>query len=612
MRKASIWDKLKYKFDNRMSKGTGAMIQMLAVSTLAVAIIIGIALTLTGSGEDNFVFNVWDSLANIINAWMPSSEDGGILYILFTTAATLMGLFVTSVLIGIVSSAIEDKINELRVGNSKVIETGHIVVLGVAKGEYELIKQLILSFGKKKGVIVIADEYERDKYEESLFENVEVPSNVKLIYRNVDTASPVSLECLSIPEAGTVIVNHTENDKTVRALLAVGRLLDKYKDSKVSIVSSVTNELYMLPENLLGDKKIIMLKTDSIIAGIVANSLCQERIASVLMDIFNYEGSEFYVGKFEELKGLSFEELALKTRNAIAVGYVRNDKILINPSEDNIYGEGDKLIYLAENFDSIAFDGADGKDIETAGYTYIRPTLEKKITIIGINEKIDNVCREMDENITEAVIIPRNDNEAERAQKLLSGLKRNTKIEIKTEDVDDASVLERIGRESDHIVLLTDDDVSADDADFEVMMLLIRLRDIKKRMNLDFQITAEVQRESNRLLMKADDNTDFVVALNMAALTMAQVAVEPVLFDVFKELLSARGNEIHVKSACDFGMRDKTLSVFAIRKILLELNYIFVGYTDLNDNAAASIINPDNGEMIELTDNIKLIVIGND
>ena len=79
--------------------------------------------------------------------------------------------------------------------------------------------------------------------------------------------------------------------------------------------------------------------------------------------------------------------------------------------------------------------------------------------------------------------------------------------------------------------------------------LLLRLRDIRSRNHLRFNITAEMHRESNQSLVVSDDATDFVVASNLASLFLAQLAETPDLDALFSELLSNEGNELQLLKA---------------------------------------------------------------
>ena len=139
MKDYSIKDKLNYWLDKQMSKGTVSMIRLLSFAVVFVVLLVTLLFLILKLGDD-FVSTFWDSLANIINAWMPSSDDGHIGYIVLNTITAVVGLLFTSILIGVVSSAIEEKLQELRNGNSIVLEKDHTVILGYNTGEHDLLK----------------------------------------------------------------------------------------------------------------------------------------------------------------------------------------------------------------------------------------------------------------------------------------------------------------------------------------------------------------------------------------------------------------------------------------------------------------------------------------
>ena len=138
MKKHSLKKRFLYWFDNRMAEGSFALIRLLAVVTLVVILLIALLVfRLTYSEESSFLSSFWESLSTVINAWMPAFEDGdgSLAYLIPMSLAAIAGLFITSVLIGIVSSGIEEKITDLKRGHSEILEEDHIVVLGFYPGE---------------------------------------------------------------------------------------------------------------------------------------------------------------------------------------------------------------------------------------------------------------------------------------------------------------------------------------------------------------------------------------------------------------------------------------------------------------------------------------------
>ena len=138
MKDYTFSEKFKYWLDKEMSKGTTSIIKLLSLVVLSVVIMISVIIVVFKFRE-GFFATFWDSLATIINAWMPSSEDGELGYLILNTLAAIVGLLLTSILIGVVSSGIEERLENLRNGSSTVIEKEHTVILGYNLGEHGLI-----------------------------------------------------------------------------------------------------------------------------------------------------------------------------------------------------------------------------------------------------------------------------------------------------------------------------------------------------------------------------------------------------------------------------------------------------------------------------------------
>ena len=182
MKKAPFKKRFAYWFDNRMAKGGFVLIRLLAVFTLLIVLLIAFIVFRFSLKEDvSFFSALWDSFSTVINAWMPAYDDGGetvrISYLIMMSIAAIAGLFITSVLIGIISSAIEEKITSLKRGTSEVIEEDHIVVLGFYPGEYTLLKQLVLAAADRPCCIVVAGDMEQEEMQQYIKDNVECPKD---------------------------------------------------------------------------------------------------------------------------------------------------------------------------------------------------------------------------------------------------------------------------------------------------------------------------------------------------------------------------------------------------------------------------------------------------
>lgn len=135
MKKPGLRQRFRYWFDNMMSKGTPSLLLLLGVITTIVVVTGGLLAVFLGgadgSGETSTGHSIWFTLMHAINTGVLAKEEGTIPYLAVMTVVTLVGIFITSFLIGTISNGIKEKITQLQRGKSLVIESGHTVIIGV-------------------------------------------------------------------------------------------------------------------------------------------------------------------------------------------------------------------------------------------------------------------------------------------------------------------------------------------------------------------------------------------------------------------------------------------------------------------------------------------------
>jgi hypothetical protein len=146
----SLKAKFSYLFDNIMSKGTAALVMLLFFITALVVVLAGV----TGSfikKDLSAGVTIWQSLMHALDAGTLAGDDtGNAGFLLLMSAVTVCGIFVTSILIGIISTGFEQKLYALRRGTSKVIETNHTVIIGFNDGIYTILSELIEASDNQK------------------------------------------------------------------------------------------------------------------------------------------------------------------------------------------------------------------------------------------------------------------------------------------------------------------------------------------------------------------------------------------------------------------------------------------------------------------------------
>ena len=578
----TLKNRFHYWFDNRMTKGSLGLIRVLIVFSILLAVFVaGLIIALGFSEEGEEAATIWDSIATVINAWMPSFEDGSPGYIILMSFVAIAGLLFTSVLIGIITSAIEEKIDTLKRGNSLVLEKDHIVVLGFYPGEYTLLNQLILAAAGKPGCVVVAEDMEREEMEQYIDENLDIPKNFRIVCRTADITDPASLVKCSIETCKTVIVSPTDDMKTIKAILAVSALLADQGLHGISVNAIISKKEYCFPASLAEANNVTTLQTNRILAKMIAHSCTQTGLSETFREVYDYEGCEFYLTTLSGIEGMTFEELTLRTTGAVPVGILRNGKVLMNPSATCNLHEEDRILIFAEKADSARLIPAADEELGEAEELVIQDEEATDTVIIGHNETLPTILRELPLNVSNVHLVGMEVTEEEREEFAQIAEERNLILHYRQNDPKSERVLFEIAQMAEHIVILNDHERESEEADMDVIFLLLNLRDLRKRYKLNFNITVEMQKEHNQKLVGRGDHTDFLVTSSMASLILAQLAESPELNSVFHELLSNEGNELYLKRVDLMGLVGRH-DIRSLRRILLSRGFILMGLLDSN------------------------------
>lgn len=125
-------NRLRYKFDNTFSKGPRALIGWLFLLSVLLVALMSLFILVTGIDPDKrgFFEIAWTSLTRTLNPSAMGRDAGSWSFLFSMLTVTIIGIFIVSILIGLLTKGLEAKLLELRKGRSFVAETGHTVILG--------------------------------------------------------------------------------------------------------------------------------------------------------------------------------------------------------------------------------------------------------------------------------------------------------------------------------------------------------------------------------------------------------------------------------------------------------------------------------------------------
>ncbi len=123
--------KMKYRMDQFMAKGTVSLVLMLFGVTLIAVVLLGLAAYFVNTGiNEPFLATLWMSFMLTLDAGNLTGVQGSSLYLIVFTVSTMVGIFVTSMLTSIISNGLQTKLEALQKGRSLVIESNHVLILG--------------------------------------------------------------------------------------------------------------------------------------------------------------------------------------------------------------------------------------------------------------------------------------------------------------------------------------------------------------------------------------------------------------------------------------------------------------------------------------------------
>ena len=160
MKKKKFGDYIRYWVDRAMSKGPFAMSLLLLIATTIIVTVIG-TIAFFVSEDGGLIYQLWNSFMHTLDAGtLAGNATDNVPYVFLMALATLCGLCLTSVLISIVSTGVENKLSALRKGTSVVQEQNHTVIVGFDNNVYTLLNELIEANQnhKKSCVVVLGDQ----------------------------------------------------------------------------------------------------------------------------------------------------------------------------------------------------------------------------------------------------------------------------------------------------------------------------------------------------------------------------------------------------------------------------------------------------------------------
>lgn len=626
MNNVRFTDRIRYAFDNTMSKGTIALIGWLALTSIAIILVVSLVVQMAGVAPEgiDFLQILWMSLMRTLDAGTMGGDQGPWAFLLAMLTVTLGGIFVISTLIGVLTTGIENKLEELRKGRSRVIETDHTVILGWSEQVFSIIAELVIAnANRRQACIVILGDKDKVEMEDEIRDKVGNTGHTRIVCRTGSPMDMADLQIVSLDTARAIIILSPEEGdpdaSVIKTMLAITNNPNR-RPQPYHIVAEIHDPKNMEVARMIGRDEVELILAGDLIARIIAQTCRQSGLSVIYNELLDFGGDEIYFKAEPALTGKTLGEALLAYEDSTVIGLKpKSGDLRLNPPLETRLQDGDQIIAISQDDDTIRLSGRTDLRIKTSAIQEqppVKPQPERTL-ILGWNWRAPTIITELDHYVApgSTVTVVANVPDGEAALTRYCSEIQNQKVTFRVDNTTDRRVLDDLDIASyQHVILLCYDTLEPQKADACTLITLLHLRDIADRYGHPFSIVSEILDMRDRKLAEVTRADDFIVSNKLVSLILSQVAENKALNAVFLDLFGPEGSEIYLKPALNYVKAGEPVNFYTVVEAARRRGEIAIGYRLLAHAGDASrsygvVINPDKSAPVIFSERDRVVVL---
>lgn len=611
-----LFERMKYRFDQFLSKGTISLVFSLFFLMLLIVVLIGVVLFFV-EPETGIGHLIWVSFMQTLDPGNLNGEVGSAVYMIMMTVATIVGIFITSLFISFILNGFQKRLEKLSKGRSHVFEKNHTLILGWNDNVFVILEELIeANRSVKAPVIVILSERNSIKMNQDIRDNILNTFNTKIICRTGSLCRVFDLVMCNIIEAKSVII--LENDmNTIKSLVAISNS-NFYQNGHGHVSALMYDKENKSVAKNIGKDIVEIIYLKDAITRIITQTCLQPGLSYVYNELLEFKGDEIYFYQNEQVNNLSFQDATLRFDNAVVIGIVRDGVTMVKPQMNTKILPNDQLILIAEDEDTATFSETNGVINENVIRQHKHKSSIRKeyISIIGFNKKTVDVIQEFNNYLQDEskirILVNSYDYIPQIEQIDLDAI--NIKIETFVGETFSREVLEDfMDSQSKYVIIFANENVTYEEQDSQTLLTLLHLRDMEEKKRTKYDIITEISDVRNSEIVDMAKVDDFIISELIANKMLAQISENRELIHIFNHLMSSEGSEIYLKPIQDYiDIREK-IDFYTITQAANQREEIAIGYKKIEQDLYPIIkLNPDKSEGIQFHEGDMIIVISED
>lgn len=614
--------RLRYQFDTALSRGPSVVIMWLGLLTLGLIVLTAVVLALfrlsgvNGDTDHNLgvMEALWQSMLRVVDAGTFAGDTGWV-----TRAVgfliTIAGIFIAGSLIGLIANGVDLRIEELRKGRSKVLESDHSLILGWSDRVPAIVSELVIANdSRKKAAVVIVADIDKTQMEERLRDAIPDMRTTRLVCRRGETWSTNNLALANLSQARSILViGDGDDDRVVKTLLAIRALTGSGENegARAHVVAEVVDpDTATTVQSLMPG--VVTISSDAVVAELTAQACRQRGLSAVFRELLDFDGDELYFAPFPQLVGHTYAEAQMAFDRSALIGLLDHEgNVVLGPPGDAVIQDGQELIAVVEDDSLFLVDAAPVRGTLLASQGVPDSEVPRRIVIVGWSTLGPRVIAELDEFLdhrtTIEVLLDPTLADVEAVRASLST--RNVSLEVSPMVGGPEVVAAHAARRSFHevIVLGYRQALATDTADTRTLLTLLAFNEVRQDESVGrVRIVAEMLDQRNTELAEATGVDDFVVSDELTSLMLAQLSERAELGQVFDDLFDREGCSIELRPSLRYG--GPRASCFAdIVVTAIAQGASAIGYRRAADGEV--VVNPSKSAPLTLTADDEVLVI---
>ena len=298
----TLRQRLRYRFDNAMVRGTTPVLAWLAAATAILVVVAGLVIWLLGWGprdrDTPLLEGVWLSVTRSLDPGTFGGDEGAHFRLVGLTVS-VAGIFILATVIGLVTTAIDRRLKELRKGRSLVVERHHTLILGWSPQVPGIVAELVeANRNQRQAAVVVLSALDAADAEHEIRIRVKDLRTTRLVVRSGDPCELTELQ-LTHPElAKSVIVVRPDglaaDARVVRVVMALRRCVTE-RGRLIPVVAELTDsELSDSLRTAATEMNLLIVEPYDVIGRITAQVARTPGLSAVFTDLLDFEGFEIY------------------------------------------------------------------------------------------------------------------------------------------------------------------------------------------------------------------------------------------------------------------------------------------------------------------------------